>query len=117
MGSSCGQGVLQYKVSCMMQGVASMLMGLHADTLSDLQPRNPHNEVSWSFPPSIFLRSSDDEEDVIKRINMTAAALQAKVTSHGIMLCTCLGCGAAEGGSAQCERLLWTDAGHNSNCD
>ncbi len=66
-------------------------MGLHADTLSDLQPRNPHNEAAWSFPPSIFLRSSDDEEEVIKRINMTAAALHAEVTSSGATLCICLG--------------------------
>ena len=56
-----------------------MLMGLHAETLSDLQPRNPHNGASWSFPPSMLLRSSEDEEDVIRRINMTVAALQAEV--------------------------------------
>ena len=64
-----------------------MLMGLHAETLSDLRPRTPHNEASWAFPPSLFLRSSDDEEDVIKRINTTAAALQAEVTSQALGLC------------------------------
>lgn len=64
-----------------MQGVASMLMGFHLSTLSNLNPRNPYNDEHWSFPPTIILRTMFDEADVIVRVNSTAAALKNLVCS------------------------------------
>ncbi len=65
-----------------LQGVASMLMGLHLTTLQhegELNPRNPYNDEHWAFPPVIILRTMSDEADVIKRVNSTWAALTAQV--------------------------------------
>ena len=58
------------------QGVASMLMGLHLNTLGEaLLPRNPHNGHVWEHPPVIILRTLHDEDSVVERVNRTLIAL------------------------------------------
>ncbi|BDA48553.1 hypothetical protein COCOBI_12-2330 [Coccomyxa sp. Obi] len=76
-GSSSGGCVaLELALRFPLQGVASMLMGLHLNTLGEaLQPRNPHNGHVWDHPPVIILRTLQDEDSVIERVNRTLIAL------------------------------------------
>lgn len=65
------------------QAAVSMLSGLRSDARDSaigLEPRNPHSNATWPYPPTMIMRILNGEaEDVIERCNMTIEAMLMRV--------------------------------------
>ena len=46
---------------------------------TELKPRNLQTGATWQFPPVLLMAAANDDQDFLKLINRTQAALQIKV--------------------------------------